>query len=281
MPGTPAQQRAFRADRGFALLIVLWMLVLIAFITMHVTVAGRTEVRIAANLTANAAAQAAADGAIYQAIFQLSDPMPDHHWTPDGSTHELVIGKSLIMLRIEDEAGRINPNLASAALLQGLLRASGSEPQLAAAVAAAIADWVGSASTHRAPAELAAEYRAAGFDYAPPGSPLESIDELKRVRGMTAGLLAALRPHLSLFSPATPNPASVDPFVTAAIAFAGDDAVTTGASAPDDGNQLVTARILATADGPGNAKATRSAIVRVGPFTAMRYSLLSWENGLE
>jgi general secretion pathway protein K len=128
---------------------------------------------------------------------------------------------------------------------------------------------------------LAAEYRAAGFDYAPPGLPLESIDELKRVRGMTAGLLAALRPHLSLFSPATPNPASVDPFVTAAIAFAGDDAVTTGASAPDDGNQLVTARILATADGPGNAKATRSAIVRVGPFTAMRYSLLSWENGLE
>ena len=65
MPGTPAQQRAFRADRGFALLIVLWMLVLIAFITMHVTVAGRTEVRIAANLTANAAAQAAADGAIF------------------------------------------------------------------------------------------------------------------------------------------------------------------------------------------------------------------------
>src|SRR6202035_5218561 len=121
MPGTPAQQRIFRADRGFALLIVLWMLVLIAFITIHVPVAGPTEVRIAANLAANAAAQAAADGAIYQAIFQLSDPAPDHHWSPDGSTHALVIGKSHIILRIEDEAGRINPNLASAELLQGLL----------------------------------------------------------------------------------------------------------------------------------------------------------------
>jgi hypothetical protein len=51
--------------------------------------------------------QAAADGAIYQAIFQVGDPRPDHHWALDGSMHELAIGKSRVMVRIEDDADRI------------------------------------------------------------------------------------------------------------------------------------------------------------------------------
>jgi Tfp pilus assembly protein PilX len=53
-----------RQDNGFALIIVLWTLVLITFIVAHLTSSGRIEIRIANNLVANAAAQAAADGAI-------------------------------------------------------------------------------------------------------------------------------------------------------------------------------------------------------------------------
>src|SRR6266700_789969 len=76
-------------QRGFALLIVLWVLVLIAFLTAHVTATGRTEIRIAGNLAANAAAQAAADGAIYQSIFNLLDPRQDERWPLDGRRHEV------------------------------------------------------------------------------------------------------------------------------------------------------------------------------------------------
>src|SRR3954453_17769805 len=65
-----------RGQRGFALLIVLWMLVLIAFITAHVTAAGRTEIRIAGNLAANAAAHAAAGRALHQAVFHLPAAPP-------------------------------------------------------------------------------------------------------------------------------------------------------------------------------------------------------------
>jgi general secretion pathway protein K len=279
MPGGPTRREITRRQRGFALLVVLWTLVLIAFIVVHVTAAGRVEVQIASNLSANAAAQAAADGAIYQAIFQLSDPRPDQHWGVDGGAHELVIGKSRILLRIEDEADRINPNLASAALLEGLLRACGSEPQRAAATAAAITEWIGSATPARSPAELTAEYRAAGLDYAPPGSPMESIDELGRVRGMTPELLAALRPHVTLFGPAEPNAASADPIVVAALAFAGEDPsiTTTAAASPD----VVTARINATAEGPGTAQVTRVAIVRIGAVAARGYALLAWGDTVE
>jgi len=265
---------------GFALLIVLWTLVLIAFVVAQMTAAGRIEIRIAGNLAANAAAQAAADGAVYEAIFHLSDPRPEQRWTLDGRAHTLQIGQSLITLRLEDESGRINPNLASGALLDGLLRAAGDEPEKAAMLARAITQWVGSAAGTHTSAELLAEYHDSGLDYAPPGSPLESIDELERVHGMTAELLSALRPHLTLYGPCEPNRISADPVVAAAIVLAGGTSglasgalVTTPNTVPDK----IVARIRVTAKGPGNAQLSRTAIARIAPSAAPGYALLAWE----
>src|SRR5690242_12525773 len=113
-PGVPGR------SRGFALIIVLWAFVLIAVIVIHLTAAGRTELRISGNLAANAAAQAAADGAIYRAIFNQLDPKPDERWPLDGSPHEIQIGSSEVTLRLDNEAARINPNLASPELLKAL-----------------------------------------------------------------------------------------------------------------------------------------------------------------
>src|ERR1700746_2771584 len=80
-PPPPAVVR----DCGFALIIVLWTLVLIGFIIAHVTASGRTEIRIASNLVANSASQAAADGAIFETIFNLLDPQPERRWRVDGT----------------------------------------------------------------------------------------------------------------------------------------------------------------------------------------------------
>ena len=283
MPLRGIPQRPLRADRGFALLIVLWMLVLIAFITIQVTATGRTELRISGNLAANAAAEAAADGAIFEALFNLFDARPERHWEADGSLHELQIGNSWITVRVEEEAGRINPNLAAPALIGGLLRAVGTKPETAADLAQAISEWAGVAQGVKRPEELLAEYRAAGLDYAPPASALESIDELARVRGMTTQLLDALRPHLSLFSPATPNPSRADPLVVAAIAFAQGGPIT-GDQQPsrnDATSGPVVARIQATARGPGAAEAARTVVARVGSFDPKGYTLLAWVDGIE
>jgi general secretion pathway protein K len=265
-------------QRGFALLIVLWALVLIAFITAHVTASGRTEIRIAGNLAANAAALAAADGAIYQAIFNLSDPRPERRWALDAAAHEIEIGRSRVTLRLEDEDARVNPSLASPALLEALLRVLGSDPGSAAGLANAIAEWVGSGTPRRPPVVALAEYQASGLDYGPPGTLLESLDELARVRGMTPALLAALRPHLTLFGSPNPNRADADPEVAAALALLGQK--TPGNVAPPTAPpNMVTARIHAAAQGPGNALVTRTAIARVGPSLPNGYILLAWENG--
>jgi general secretion pathway protein K len=264
-----------RQKGGFALIIVLWTLVLIAFIVARLTASGRTEIRIARNLVGNAVAQAAADGAIFEAVFNLSNPQPDQRWPVDGNARELVIGdENRVTLRLEDEAWWINPNLASPALLEALLRATGSDPENARRLAIAIGEWVGSAPAPRPPNVLLAEYRAAGLDYGPPGAPLETLDELSRVLGMTPAILAAIRPHLTLFGPPQPSPVSADPFVVAALASAATIETVVSANQPPP--DLLTTRITAAASGPNSAQLTRFAIVRFGAALPRGYDILAW-----
>jgi general secretion pathway protein K len=271
-----------RRSGGFALIIVLWACVLLALIVIHLTAAGRTELRIAGNLTANAVAQAAADGAIYQAIFNLLDPQPDDRWPLDGSTHEVQVGDSRVTLRLDDEAARINPNLASRALLEALVAAAVGDREQAAEVAAAITEWIGVDKGPQSLTGINANYRSAGLTYGPPGAPLESIGELGRVRGMTPHLLGLLRPHLTLFGPAVPDAAAADPVVAAALAEAARTSpapsLPLGAA---DNSGVLTARISATARGPGNAVASRIAIARLGPGVPHGYVLLAWESNAE
>jgi general secretion pathway protein K len=253
---------------------VLWTLVLIAFIVAHLTASGRTEVRIARNLVAGAVAEAGADGAIYTAIFNELDPNPDQRWPLNGPARELSVGNTRVMVQLEDEAGWINPSTASSALLEALLRTTGSDAETARRLAAAIGEWTGSALAAQ-PHDPAADYRAAGLDYKPPGEPLETLDELGRVIGMTPAILAAIRPHLTLFGPPVPNPATADPVVAAALTAAAQTA-----SAPLPGNQappdLITVRITATAFGPENSRITRSAIVNVAARLPGGYTILAW-----
>jgi general secretion pathway protein K len=251
-----------RQNGGFALIIVLWTLVLIAFIVAHLTARGRTEIHIANNLVTNAIAQAAADGAIFDTVFNLSNPQPDQRWPVDGSMRDLVIGDSHVRVRLEDEAWWINPNSASPALLEALLYATGSDPEGARRLALAIGEWVGSASAPRPANLLLADYRAAGLDYGPPGAPLETLDELGRVLGVTPATLAAIRPHLTLLGPPQPSATSADPFVATALASVATIEPVVSANQPP--SDLLTTRITATASGPSRAQVTRSPIVRFG-----------------
>jgi general secretion pathway protein K len=277
--------RPIRADcgrsNGFALIIVLWTLVLIAFIFAQLTASGRTEIRIAGNLVATAQAEAALDGAVFQTIFNLSDASPERRWPLDGTARELAIGDSREMVRIEDEAARINPNLASPALLEALLRAAGSDRDSAQRLVAAIREWIGAPMADRPKDAVGADYRAAGLDYEPPGAPLETIDELGRVLGMTPTVLAAIRPHLSLFAPAQPDAAHADPVVTAILAAVAPGNAIPASRRNPQASDVLTARITADAYGPGNARVRHVAVVRVGEMLPGGYAILGWDNGLD
>ncbi|MBV8505473.1 MAG: general secretion pathway protein GspK [Alphaproteobacteria bacterium] len=275
----PLRSAECRRNGGFALIIVLWTLVLIGFIVAHLTASGRTEIRIAGNLVANSAAQAAADGAIFEAIFNLSDPQPEQRWPADGTPRQVVVGRRRVILRVEDEASWINPSTAPPALLEALLRVTGSDADTARRIATAISGSVGSAALPGQQEGLVAEYRAAGLDYGPPSAPFETLGELGRVLGMTPAVLAAIRPHLTLFGPPEPNPATMDPVVAAALALS----LPTAQPVVQPNQPLqdtLTVRITALASGPGDAHVTRTAVVRTGATLPQGYAVLAWGSSL-
>lgn len=201
------------------MLVVLWSMVFLAFLMTQILANSRTAIGLSANLRAAAQARAADDGAINEAIFH-DLTAGNAHWPADSSAHVLTIGKLGVTVRIETLAGRVNPNIASGALLTGLLRAVGEPGNAAAELARNILDWRSPAPSLQAAAELLDAYRATGMSYGPPGTQFSDLDQLADVMGFTPALLAQLKPHMSLYQPGDPDPSVADPAVRQAIAYA-------------------------------------------------------------
>jgi general secretion pathway protein K len=177
------------------------------------------------------------------------------------------------VLRIESEQGKVNPNLATPRLLEALLLQLGTDPRMAASLAAAILDWRTAGLRPRPGGAKEPQYRAAGRDYAPPGRPFESLEELGLVLGMTPALLARLSPFVSIYQDGEPDPRLAHPVVLQAMRTA------LGAEedrqANTDAVPVVT--ITATALLPGGARFTRQAQVRLGPGGRGRgWQVLTW-----
>lgn len=264
---TPGQR-----ERGFALLVVLWSLVLLGLLTTRLVASGRTAVTLAGNLRAAAQARAVADGAINAAVFHVL-ATGAAHWPSDGAVHRQRAGRLAVSVRIHSLAGMINPNLASPALLAGLFVAVGAAPRQAHALARAVIAWRSPPLSGKVRAARIARYRQVGRAYGPPGRRFASLTELGNVRGMTPALLAKCRPHMSLYWHGAPDPAAADPVVRHALALA-------GLASRHAGTGLATPVIVVDArvTGPGPVSVHRRAIVRVpGPeaLTPFRFVTLA------
>jgi general secretion pathway protein K len=258
-------------ERGFALLIVLWSLVLIALLITQVTASGRSEAVLAGNLRRAAALRAETDGAVQEAVFHLLDPAAA--WTADGSVHVLHPPGAAVSIRIVDEAGKINPNHASPAVLAALLRASDQSAVDADRIASEIVQWRFPSAAPPATGEKAQRYRAAGKDYAPPNADFETVSEVGLVLGMSPALLTRLRPYLTVYTDTDPDPRLASPIVAAALAFVG----TPAPAGPLPSARVVT--ITAAGVAPEGGEFIRRAVVSLGPDRAgAPFRIVTWDN---
>jgi general secretion pathway protein K len=257
-------------QRGFALVIVLWTMVLLAFVMTHMVTAGRTEARIAANFVANADAETQADGAVVETVFRMIDTS-DAHWDV-GGPYALRMRNAKATITIRSETGKVNPNTASQQMLAALMSALGAPQSQAAMVSAAMLDWRQSDdSDPKGPARKMAQYRAARLDYAPPGSAFESLDEIQRVIGMTPDLFRKLKPNLSIYQTGDPDIATAEPAVAKALR--------TLALPPQPPNADITqiVSIVAQVTTERGGHYLRHAVVRVDPPESQTYGILAWD----
>jgi hypothetical protein len=85
----------------------------------------------------------------------------------------------------------------------------------------AIADWVDKDDDPRPGGGAEAkQYADAGLPYRPPNAPIESLDDLRLVQGMTPEIFAAARPFLTIFTDvAAPEPKGAPLQVQRALAL--------------------------------------------------------------
>jgi general secretion pathway protein K len=263
-------------QRGFALLIVLWTMGLLALLVSQFTTSGRTETRIAANLRANAAVQAAADGALYEAILRLIQGV----WAPDGHVHVIRVEGGVVEIHISNQATKLNPNMASAPVLQRLMTTLGIDPGKAGSLAQAMVDWRSAGPRSLSGGSKLSQYQAAGLSYGPANQRFDSVEEIGQVVGMTPALVARIKPFLSVYQES--DAAGMDdsqPGVPDRTSATDRDGWYFGST----GRVMVVA-VSAEAVGLQGGRFTRGAIVRLRADPSLDqapYELLTWETGLE
>jgi general secretion pathway protein K len=213
-----ANRHRRRRDRGVALLLVLWLVALLAATVGAFALSARTEQLQGQVLARGLEVRGAARAGLEYAIARLAETDEKRRWIPDGREYRWRFGDADVALRIVDEQGKVDLDMADAGLIASLLRQLGSDPQDAQRIAGAIVDWRDEdALTQPAGGAEAPEYAAAGRDYGPANAPFESVAEVEQVLGMTPALYARLAPLVTVYSGrAVPDPAYAPAAVRAA-----------------------------------------------------------------
>jgi general secretion pathway protein K len=202
VPPEAAQLSAQRAaQRGVALVLVLWASVLLAVIASSFITERRTDALVLYNSTALARAEAAADAGVQRGIYDMyrSDNAPDR-WKRDGSVQDWSFDGVAVRVELRDESAKIDINTASDALLRGLLLSSGLNDQDATKLLDAILDWRDPDSLKRPNGAEEPDYRDAGLTYKPANSAFQAIEELQLVLGMRPEIYRRLAPSITVFS---------------------------------------------------------------------------------
>lgn len=186
--------------RGFALVIVLWTVVLLAMLSGSFLTAMRVELRMSHNLLASAQARLLAEAGINRAILGLHQPDAKLRPVADGTRHVFAIPEAQVRFSVLDESARIDLNKAPGELLAGLLATLDVEPDIHAQLADSILDWRDTDVMRRLHGAEDADYRAANLTYGAKDAPFDSVEELLLLPGMTHDLYTRLAPSLTVYS---------------------------------------------------------------------------------
>ena len=185
-------------EAGFALVLVMWVLLLLGLLGAGLLHEARMTRQQAASVSRALQARAAADGAIRRVILGLLNPRDPLRWPLDGTRRSVILFGRPIQVQVASEAGKVDLNAASPDLLAALFRGAGLGPPEAADLAASVVAW-------RQPAPASADdpdapYRDAGRPYGPRHGPFRAVGELRLVLGMTDPLQEAVRPLVTVWS---------------------------------------------------------------------------------
>ena len=269
-------------QRGAALLLVMWLVLLLSGLVAGYAMSARIE-----SLQGNGAARGvvageAARAGVEIAVSRLLEQDPKRRWAADGRAYAMPFGRAMLAVEVRDEAAKIDLNAAAPTLLAGLFEELGEPRERAARLAAAIVDWRDPDNLSQ-PAGGAEDpaYASAGLAWGAKDAPFDSVAELAQVLGMRPGLVAAAVPHLTVYSSnATPDANIADPIVLAAMGLQPRMAPI-DPDAPPASAGSGTYSIESRARLPDGRSAHLSVVLRMGgnALPGSTYTPLRWQAG--
>lgn len=206
------------AQRGVALLLVLWACTLLAIVLGGLAALARTEGLQARYQLAYTQAHYAAEAGLMRAVYGLQDLRPGQRWIADGRPYQFHFDQAQVLVRAVSESGKVDLNAAAPEVLEGLFVAAGEPADRAARLAEQVVAWRSVASVDAAAAAGDAAYAAAGRDYGPRHAPFASVGELQLVLDMTPTLYQHIANDITIYGGnATPDPNTATPLALAAI----------------------------------------------------------------
>lgn len=204
-------------ERGFALLLVIWLVALLALLAVVVAADSRSGAEIVHNQIERAQARMDADSGITLALANLLSPDASDRWSADDMSHTVDYAGGTVTIAIADEGGKIDLNQAPLDLIAGLFDELGVNSKEQAVLTDAIKQRRQAfARAYPPPSRIYAAARDSVHDLA--RLAFADPSELRLIPGMTAALYRRVLPYVTVYSGSpTVNPLTAPRAVLLAI----------------------------------------------------------------
>lgn len=181
-------------NSGFALLVVIVVMLLTSFLASELILRVRAEQKIAFNVKNNTTEHFLADAGINIALFRLMEPKKqniafeeegeEEYWNLlDGYAYERFFNRGKITYYAINESGKIDLNKAPRRLLEFFLEYHELEPDQIEIIIDSLLDWRDSDDLHRLNGAEKKEYEALDDPYIPRNGKIEDPGEFMLVYG--------------------------------------------------------------------------------------------------
>ncbi len=196
-------------ERGVALMLVLWLIVVLGFIAAGVMTVVRAESEVIFATRARTVARYAAESGVETAVAELRRLLIETRSPAEqarlfrqlddrlASLREVELGDARFQVTVTDLNARIDLNRAPPAVLGAFLAQFVGEGE-AARLVDALEDWKDADDEPRPAGAEADAYIRAGSLFRPPNRPLTRLDELTRIRGFADPLTYAIAPYVTV-----------------------------------------------------------------------------------
>lgn len=226
-----------RGEDGFALIGVLWLVVLVAVVGLDFALQARGITRRVANTADHSVAAAAAESGLAHAVEALQRRLGEGAEIPLGDGRLLdpwlepgrflgdtiEVADARVVVRLRDVGTMVNLNRASEGELRSLFAALRVDDGEADRVAQAVLDWRDPDRLRRERGGDREEYLQADAPRLPADGPFGRVDELLHVRGVTPELFERVAPFLTVHGSGRVNAATAPVEVLSALPGMSDE----------------------------------------------------------